>query len=245
MKNLCLKCLILLVVCSTSAVCAMLPKDPDPDEVAGQIVARTNSFRKEHKLSPLSADEQLTAAARDFAKFMASSGKYGHQADGRQPFERAERHGYEYCVVLENIAFKYESAGIGQEELIRFFVESWKNSPRHRKNMLDPDITHTGVAVADRGKGYYYAVQMFGRPKSAMVTFEIANRADIPLEYKVGEESLTLLPQRIREQDLCQDVSVVVKLKGVKAPKTITPANGDRFEYRKGSKGVYSFTRAK
>ncbi len=235
---------MLLISCSTCAVSAMRPDDPDADDVADQIVARTNTFRKEHKLSSLSVDEQLAATARDFAKFMATSGKYGHQADGRQPFERAERHGYEYCVVLENIAFKYESAGTGQEDLIRFFVESWKNSPRHRKNMLDPDITQTGVAVMSRGKGRYYAVQMFGRPKSDMITFEIANRADIPLEYKVGDESLTLLPQRIREQDLCQDVSLVVKLKGVKAPKAITPANGDRFEYRKGSKGVYTFTRA-
>ncbi len=35
-----------------------------------------------------------------------------------------------------------------------------------RKNMLAPEVTETGVAVARSGKtGRYYAVQMFGRPR--------------------------------------------------------------------------------
>lgn len=36
---------------------------------------------------------------------MAKTGKYGHAADGRKPAERAAAHGYEYCIVRENIAY--------------------------------------------------------------------------------------------------------------------------------------------
>ncbi len=217
---------------------------PDLGEVVDQIVKRTNAFRKEHKLSPASVDDKLTAAARSFAKYMAGSGKYGHEADGRQPFQRAELHGYKYCMVLENIAYKYNSTGIDWEGLTSFFVESWKKSPKHRQNMLDPNVTQTGVAVVNRGNGPYYAVQMFGRPQSEMIRFEIANLADIPLKYAVDNDRQALPPRQIRTQEVCQDPTIHVYVPGIKNPQIVTPANGDQFEFRKEQKGPYSFTRS-
>jgi len=247
-KILSLLCRLLLIVGTVFAPCAMLSaadgKKPDLSEVAKQIMERTNIFRREKNLRPLASEERLSVTARDFAKFIADTGKYGHQTDGSQPYERAERHGFEYCIVLENLAYKYNSEGVTQEDLIRFFVESWKKSPSHRKNMLDPDVTQTGVAVMNRGKAYYCAVQMFGRPKSAMIEFEIANKASIPLEYSIGEEEYTLFPQRIRAQEICRDPTIKVKLPGEKDPQILKPGNGDRFEYRKVGKGRYSLIRA-
>jgi uncharacterized protein YkwD len=218
-------------------------QNPDLDELARQIVDRTNAFRKKNRLPPLSSDEQLTATASDFAKFMAETGKYGHTSDGKQPYERANLHGYEHCIVLENIAFKYNSEGIAQEELLTFFVESWKESPSHRKNMLDRDLTQTGVAVRLRGKKYYYAVQVFGRPKAAMIKFEIANQADIPLEYTLGDQSFTLKPKRAHEQEICRKIAIVATISGLRNPKSYIPESGDHFEYRKNNRGLYSFVR--
>jgi uncharacterized protein YkwD len=43
-------------------------------------------------------------------------------------------------------------------------VEGWKRSPGHRRNLLAREATQTGVAVARSDQGYYYAVQLFGRP---------------------------------------------------------------------------------
>lgn len=40
-------------------------------------------------------------------------------------------------------------------------VAQWANSPGHRANMLNPDITHIGVGVADTAKGKRYATQNF------------------------------------------------------------------------------------
>ena len=44
--------------------------------------------------------------------------------------------------------------------------------------MLDADATETGISVArSEHTGYYYAVQMFGRPKSDAIEFQISNRS--------------------------------------------------------------------
>jgi uncharacterized protein YkwD len=240
-------CAQLLIGCAVSVAPAIPSgvegKKPDLNEVAKAIVEGTNVFRKEKNLQLLASDESLSATARDFAKFIADTGKYGHQADGLQPYQRAERHGYEYCVVLENLAYKYNSEGVTREELISFFVESWKDSPNHRKNMLDPDVTQTGVGIMNRGKGYYCAVQMFGRPKSAMIKFEIANKTDIPLEYTLDDKKYTLMPQRIHDQETCRDPAITLQPPGEKDLQKVRPANGDRFEYRRIRKGVYGLIR--
>jgi uncharacterized protein YkwD len=115
----------------------------------------------------VTANPVLARTVRDFVDFMARTDRYGHEADGKQPADRARGHGYDYCLVSENIAYQYNSAGFRTAALARDFVEGWKHSPQHRKNMLEPAATQTAVAVARSEKsGRYYAVQMFGRPKS-------------------------------------------------------------------------------
>jgi len=239
--------LSLLITLNGFAQATTQPVDGNVDlsEVTSQIIDRTNAFRAEQKLPAVQTDNKLSATAADFAKFMADTGKYGHDADGRQPHERAEAHRYEYCMVLENIAYQHNSQGTSQEELITFFVEGWKNSPGHRKNMLDPDITQTGVAVARGVNGYYYAVQMFGRPKSAMIRFEITNNADVAFDYKVGDEKYTIAPRQIRSHGICKALKIEMHLPGEKEPQAIAPADGDRFSFRKVRDGRYEFHRAK
>lgn len=237
-----LPCLLLILLILPERAKAVA--DPDLPLVVKQIVERTNAFRKEQNLPPVTIDAQLTATSTDFAQFMAETGKYGHDADGKQPHERAEAHRYEYCVVLENIAYHYDSEGTAQEDLIQFFVEGWKNSPGHRKNMLDADITQTGVAVARAENGYYYAVQMFGRPKSAMIQFEVSNPTDRTFEYTLGDEKFTISPRQIRSHGICKALNISVMLPGAKDRKTITPAKNDKLVFRRTA-GGYDLAKAK
>ena len=95
-----------------------------------------------------SPDENLAKTARYFADYMARTDNYGHTADGRQPSARATEHGYDYCVVAENIAYQFSSTSFETGELVDGFVEGWKQSPGHRKNILDDTVIDTGVAVA-------------------------------------------------------------------------------------------------
>jgi uncharacterized protein YkwD len=52
---------------------------------------------------------------------MARTGIYGHVADGRQPVDRAAAEGYDACIVSENIARLYRSAGYDAVALPRPF----------------------------------------------------------------------------------------------------------------------------
>ena len=165
------------------------------EQASDIIVTKSNSFRQEHGTKPVKVNSKLVETAQYFASYMARTDNYGHRADGKRPSERAQAHGYNYCLVAENIAYQFSSAGFKTEELANRFVEGWKTSPPHRENMLDADVRETGVAIA-RGErtGYWYAVQLFGRPKSAALEFKIANESDATIQYSIKDRSFELPP---------------------------------------------------
>lgn len=141
------------------------------------IIQRTNNFRQSNKLRAVEPVEHLTQAAGKFAEFMARTGKYGHRANGMTPAERAESAGYDYCVVRENIAYRTNSGEVTAKSLIDVFVQGWIDSPPHRENMLADYATDTGVAVATTDHVTYYAVQLFGRPRSAAFQLTLTNES--------------------------------------------------------------------
>jgi uncharacterized protein YkwD len=154
-------------------------KAPDLARVERLIVEQTNRFRRDNGLGELRVNPQLTEAACGFAAFMARTDKFSHTADDRQPWERTAAAGYEDAIVAENIAWELNSNGFTTPGLAKAFVEGWKASPHHRKNVLDPDLTEIGVGMARSDKsGRYYAVQDFGRPKSQEIVFSVANEPD-------------------------------------------------------------------
>ncbi len=153
-------------------------------EAARLAVEQTNQFRESHNLEALSVNAQLQATAQSFAEFMARTSKYGHTADGRAPHERATAQGYEYSLVLENIGNAFRTNGFGTEELAHLFVDGWINSPSHRENMLHQHPLETAVAFHRSQKdGTYYAVQLFGRPKSWILNYQVKNLTGKPITY--------------------------------------------------------------
>jgi uncharacterized protein YkwD len=193
----------------------VLPKNLgqlDTAAAARQIVARTNEFRVAQKREKVTTSDELTATARDFARYMARTLRYGHEADDRTPAERAKQHDYAYCIVLENIAYQYNSEGFMVDELTSAFVEGWEKSPEHRENMLDPDVTETGVAVVEsKETGYFFAVQMFGRPRSQRIQVEVENKADVPITYQLDDREFKLVPRQIRTHERCRPPVLTVE----------------------------------
>lgn len=141
------------------------------------IVEQTNDFRKSNQLEDVQRDKQLMQAAKDFAEFMARTGKYGHRANDMTPAQRAEAAGYDYCVVRENIASRTNTGDVTADSLTEVFVQGWVDSPPHRENLLADYVTHTGVALATTDDVTYYAVQMFGRPHSAALRLTLNNES--------------------------------------------------------------------
>lgn len=218
----------LLLALALSAAAAAEPADS-----AKRIVEDANAFRKEEGVRPLAGNAALQSAAADFARFMARTGKYGHTADGRQPAQRAAAAGYEYCVVSENIAYVYRSKGFDSaEHLAREFVEGWKNSPGHRRNLVDGGVTETGVGVARDAQGRYYGVQLFGLPRSAQISFRIENTTRESVRYRLGEEEYALGPRVVRTHSICRPARLSVGEFGAAA------AAGARYVVRPGGVDV-------
>jgi uncharacterized protein YkwD len=212
-------------------------KRPDFAAAATAIVEQTNAFRKKEGRGPVAVDGKLAADAKDFAEFMAKNDEYGHHADGSGPGERAKRHGYEYCLIGENIAYTFSSRGYDTGPLAEEFVNGWEKSPPHRRNMLDPDVTATGSAVARSDKtGYYYAVQLFGRPKSAAVVFKVENTAGANVKYTVGGRTFDLPPRTIRTHSRCRPAELKFDWPDGKTA-SVKSAGGDRFRVTKGPDG--------
>jgi uncharacterized protein YkwD len=198
--------------------------EPDFNPAARGIVDRTNAFRRDQHRPPVTVNERLTATARDFAGWMAATDFYGHEADGRQPWDRAKAHGYDYCEVAENIAYAWRRNEFADNDLVNEFVQGWEKSPGHRRNMLDEDVTETGVAVArSKDTGIYYAVQLFGRPRALRIEFRIANRAGTTVRYKVGDREYDLPANVVMTHEVCKPTDVVV------GPTKARPTNGERY----------------
>lgn len=156
---------VLAALAAGLPVAAREPAWPDMERAEQGVVEDTNAFRGEQGQRSLKVDETLAATARRFAEYIARTGRYAHDADGRTPGQRLRAAGYDYCMVAENIAFAYDTRGFRTPQLVDKLVDGWKASPGHRRNMLDPEATVTGVAIAHSPvNGYYYAVQMFARP---------------------------------------------------------------------------------
>jgi hypothetical protein len=210
---------------------------PDLPQTEIAILEMTNAFRRESKLGQVKPNAALTVAARAFAEYLAKTGKFAHEADGRQPAERAEAQGYRYCLVAENLAMNLDSRGFETRVLAGAVVEGWKNSPGHRANLLQPTVTEIGVAVArvpDRDPKFI-SVQLFGRPEALKVEFRIENQAGTPVRYALGEETHTLPARAIVTHASCDPEQLTFENGGA---RRFEPRNKDRFVVRSGTGGA-------
>ena len=131
-----------------------------PSSVATDIVRYTNNARSRYGLPALSANSRLMEAARLHGEQMASYQRLDHTIPGaRYPTmqSRIEAAGYNYANAAENIAWNQQSA--------QSVVTTWMNSSGHRANILDPQLTEIGAAMARSSKGEPYWIQVFGRPR--------------------------------------------------------------------------------
>ena len=91
--------------------------------------------------------------------------------------------------------------------------------------MLEPDATETGVAVARNPEsGYFFAVQMFGRPKSLAIEFRIANRSGETVRYRVDDQTFDLPPRYTRTHQTCRTSEVTFLPPNSMPPSDLTSA---------------------
>jgi Cysteine-rich secretory protein family len=207
-----------------------MPTLPDLPQTESAIVALTNAFRKQHALSELKPNAALTAAARAFAAYLGKTGKFAHEADGREPQQRAEAQGYHSCLIAENLALNLDSRGFVATKLAQDVIEGWKASPGHRANLLQKGVTEIGVGVVQAPNRHpkFVSVQVFARPSSLQVSFVIENRSGREISYSLGEESETL-PAHARVSHTSCEAGPLKIDKAEPGSQRLEPHDGDFF----------------
>ncbi len=178
---------------------------PDVPRAEALIVERTNAFRASEGLPPVVRNLALERAAQLYAKYLAKSGRFAHEADGRQPSDRTRAAGYWHCTIAENLALNLDSRGFTAQRLASDVVEGWKGSPGHRKNMVLPHVTEIGVGIAQAVEKdpKFISVQLFGRPKHLSYEFQIANKSTMSVNYRFADKDYGLAPREIVRHTAC------------------------------------------
>ena len=144
----------------------------------------TNQERKNHGLSQLVFDSEITQIARGHSQDMASREYFAHETpEGFTPSDRAEQAGYFcqkivglqiYSGIAENIFQGYLFNSYytlngeitsydwsSEEEIAKTTVEGWMNSPGHRDNILTDIFDREGIGVEIMQDNKVYVTQNF------------------------------------------------------------------------------------
>jgi hypothetical protein len=144
-------CALLVLLILLPAAHSASPLDSSPERV---LFDAANRERAAQGLSQLQWDASLAAAARQHAVRMVQQNMLSHQLPGELPLQqRASQAGARFRVIAENVAEGANAPGIHVQ---------WMNSPPHRANLLDPQLSAVGIAVAQSGE-YLFAVEDFSQ----------------------------------------------------------------------------------
>lgn len=147
-------------VSSTPPVAAPATVSPpgggsDTSELA-LVLSLVNARRAASGLPPLSISTALTNAAGVQALYQASINDMTHDnAVSGSLGTRVTAAGFKWCTVAENVAMGYTNGTAVHN--------GWVNSPGHLANILNPSVTHMGLAKATASNGTPYWAEVFAR----------------------------------------------------------------------------------
>lgn len=105
------------------------------------LLLLTNVQRQQNGLSVLQLNGQLNAAAAAKAQNMFAENYWAHNSpSGKTPWDFIHGAGYTYVYAGENLARGFTTA--------QDTINAWMASPDHRANVLSPNYTDVGFAVA-------------------------------------------------------------------------------------------------
>ena len=117
---------------------------------ANEATALISQYRASHGLPPVTIDPTLTQIATVHANRMAAADTMSHVLPGEGSFQqRLAAGGFQASMAAENVA-------AGQPTLAAV-LEAWRKSPGHNANLLLPNISKIGIALAlAEGSRYKY-----------------------------------------------------------------------------------------
>lgn len=142
------------------------------DFSSDRLLSATNQRRTTEKLSDLTLDPQLTAAAEAKAQDMVKRDYWSHTApDGKTPWSFITASGYQYQTAGENLAYGFSSAADT--------ITGWMNSSEHRANILNASYQQVGFGIASspnyQGRGpATIVVAEYAQPVPAVATISFS-----------------------------------------------------------------------
>jgi uncharacterized protein YkwD len=113
---------------------------------AGVAASMISGYRRNNGLGAVTLDPELMRLANEQATAMAARGTLDHNLS--TPFqERIRKSKFDASVAVENI-------GAGYHTLAEAF-SGWRDSPPHRANMLNANVTRIGIAAVYSPKSKY------------------------------------------------------------------------------------------
>lgn len=141
-----------------------------------EIIRITNEKRNVAHVAPLARNVLLDQAATRKLQDMFDRQYFDHVSpDGKGPGYIAEKAGYSYVVIGENLA-------MGTFETDEALMNAWMASEGHKENILNDRYTEIGVAVGHgtfNGERIWLAVQEFGKPSSECPAIQASLRSSI------------------------------------------------------------------
>jgi uncharacterized protein YkwD len=119
---------------------------PDAALDANAAQSMISGYRSNNGLGAVTLDPELMRLAGEQAHVMAARDKLDHDV-GRPFQDRMQRSGFDASVAVENISAGYHTMAEA--------FSGWRDSPPHRANMLNSNVTKMGIAAVYAPKSKY------------------------------------------------------------------------------------------
>jgi hypothetical protein len=162
-----------------------------PDALSAMIVQETNRVRQMYGLSGIVDDPQLRDTASRHSRNMAENGFWGHiDPQGRTPYKRVAEEDASFTGrVAENLWMCEGCDQLSLEKLPKQIVATWLNSPGHRENLLNSQLTHAGIGISITGGTVHVTQLLTSRSSSCQkpdaLQHEYGSRAGSENQHEV------------------------------------------------------------
>ena len=141
--------------CSITLCLPNMRRSPCSRSIRKKRWREINAYRTKNGRKPVVLDARLSQAAAAQSKAQAGRSRIGHDgSDGSKPMQRAARAGFHAKIASENVASGQKSFSDA--------MRSWEGSSGHRENLLRPEVTAIGVAMAKNESGRPYWTLVLG-----------------------------------------------------------------------------------
>ena len=159
-----------------------------------QMLTLINQERSSRGLDPLQLELRLNASAEDHSAWMLQQDVFSHTgAGGSSAGDRMRDAGFQFSgswTWAENIAWQSERGASGIGDDVANLHQSLMNSPGHRANILNPDVTVVGIGIERGNYDGWDAVMVTQNFARTGAPVQIDNGT--PAGPSAGDDRLTL-----------------------------------------------------